>query len=93
MEHGADKFDRRRFVGILLFEMHHEPECAVLEGGVSGADDDGVPASGDILLATNLGSPRVGKELSQPYHVMTLSGTGDAETPAGGSVCMRWQKS
>lgn len=23
------------------------------------------------------------------FHVMTLSGTGDAETPAGGSVCMR----
>jgi len=23
------------------------------------------------------------------YQVMTLSGTGDADTPAGGSVCMR----
>lgn len=23
------------------------------------------------------------------YHVMTLSATGDAETPAGGSVCIR----
>ena len=25
----------------------------------------------------------------ETYQVMTLSGTGDAETPAGGSVCMR----
>jgi hypothetical protein len=24
------------------------------------------------------------------FHVMTLSGTGDAETPEGGSVWMRW---
>jgi len=23
------------------------------------------------------------------YHVITLSGTGEADTPAGGSVCMR----
>jgi hypothetical protein len=24
-----------------------------------------------------------------PYHVMTLSAIGEADTPAGGSVCMR----
>ena len=24
------------------------------------------------------------------YHVMTLSAIGDAETPAGGSVCILW---
>lgn len=29
--------------------------------------------------------------LLQLYHVMTLSAIGDAETPAGGSVCMRCQ--
>jgi hypothetical protein len=26
------------------------------------------------------------------YHVMTLSATGDADTPAGGSVCMRLEQ-
>lgn len=26
------------------------------------------------------------------YQVMTLSATGEAETPAGGSVCMRCRK-
>ena len=32
------------------------------------------------------------KRMSSMYHVMTLSATGDAETPAGGSVCMRWDE-
>lgn len=30
-----------------------------------------------------------GHVLEYMYHVITLSATGDAETPAGGSVCMR----
>lgn len=30
------------------------------------------------------------KVLEAAHQVMTLSGTGDAETPAGGSVCMRY---
>jgi hypothetical protein len=29
----------------------------------------------------------------EPYQVMTLSAMGEAETPAGGSVCMRCAKS
>lgn len=43
MKHGADEFDRWRLVGILLFEMHHESESAVLKGRVGRADNDGVP--------------------------------------------------
>jgi len=34
MEHGADKLDARRFVGVLLFKVHDESECAVFEGCV-----------------------------------------------------------
>ena len=34
---------------------------------------------------------RVG-ELLCAYHVMTLSAIGDAETPAGGSVCIRYDE-
>jgi hypothetical protein len=30
------------------------------------------------------------QRLGNTYQVMTLSATGDADTPAGGSVCMRW---
>jgi hypothetical protein len=30
------------------------------------------------------------QRLGTTYQVMTLSATGDADTPAGGSVCMRW---
>lgn len=26
------------------------------------------------------------------FHFMTLSGNGDAETPLGGSCCMRWEE-
>lgn len=32
---------------------------------------------------------RVRGEVRQAYQVITLSAIGDAETPAGGSVCMR----
>jgi hypothetical protein len=34
MEHGADELDARRLVGVLLFEVHDESECAILEGRV-----------------------------------------------------------
>jgi len=40
-----------------------------------------------FLLRGSVFAPEFKLELS--YHVMTLSATGDAETPAGGSVCMR----
>lgn len=32
-------------------------------------------------------------EYRDAYQVMTLSAIGDAETPAGGSVCIRYVKS
>lgn len=51
MEHGADEFDRWRLIWILLLEMHHESESAVFKRGVGGADDDGVPIDGSIVLA------------------------------------------
>jgi hypothetical protein len=43
MEHLADEFDARGFVGILFFEVHDETESTVLEWGVGGTDDDGIP--------------------------------------------------
>lgn len=43
MEHRADEFDAGWFVRILLFEMHHEPKGAVLEGSVRGTDYDCIP--------------------------------------------------
>ena len=43
MEHLADEFDTRRLVRIRLLEVHDEPKCPILEGGVGGSDNDGVP--------------------------------------------------
>jgi hypothetical protein len=43
VEHLTDEFDLRGFVGVLLLELHDEPESAILERRVCGADDDGVP--------------------------------------------------
>lgn len=43
MEHRADEFDAGWFVGILLFEVHHEPKGAVFEGGIGGANYDCIP--------------------------------------------------
>jgi hypothetical protein len=43
MEHLADEFNTRGLVGILFLEVHDQAECAILEGGVGGANDDGIP--------------------------------------------------
>jgi hypothetical protein len=45
MKHLADKLDSRRLIGILFLKMHDQPEGAVLEGGVRGADDDSIPVA------------------------------------------------
>lgn len=45
MEHLANELDKRRFVGVLLLELHDEPEGSVLEGRVGRAYNDGVPIS------------------------------------------------
>lgn len=41
----------------------------------------------DLLQLASQGLEKI------PYHVMTLSAIGEAETPAGGSVCMRYSQS
>ena len=43
VEHLADELDGGRLVRILLLEMHHESESAILEGRVGGSDNDSVP--------------------------------------------------
>lgn len=84
VEHLADELDLRGLVRILLLELHHQSKSAILKGSVGGADDDGVPTAVDKYL-----SQVIDRVEAATYQVMTLSGTGDAETPAGGSVCMR----
>lgn len=44
MEHLTDELHPRWLVGVLFFKVHHQAECAVFEGSVGGADDDGIPA-------------------------------------------------
>jgi len=82
VKHLADELDAGRLVRIRFFEVHHEAKGAIFERGVCRPDDDGVPTSSvshDFRPCRTRG----------PYQVMTLSATGEAETPAGGSVCMR----
>jgi hypothetical protein len=43
VKHLADELDRRRFVRVLLFEMHHQPKCTIFKRGVRRADDDRIP--------------------------------------------------
>ena len=84
----ADELYGRRFVWVLLFEMHYQAKRPVLKWGVGWTDDHSVPTrESQSGAATNMGPFG---HLS--YQVMTLSGTGDAETPAGGSVCMRCER-
>jgi hypothetical protein len=85
VEHLADELDGRWLVRVLLFELHHQPEGAVLEWCVNWSYYHGVPVvRGLVSVATSSIA-----EHTHAYQVMTLSGTGDADTPAGGSVCMR----
>jgi hypothetical protein len=87
VEHGADKLDGRRLVGVLLFEMHHQSKRAVFEGSVSRADNHSIPGKLEVSAET---PNTTSATLQGPSHqVITLSATGDADTPAGGSVCMR----
>lgn len=87
VEHLADEFDLGRLVRVLFLEVHHKAKGTVLKRSVSRTDDDGIPglqrlaSNGDFSLPLLIPL--------EPYQVMTLSATGDAETPAGGSVCMR----
>jgi hypothetical protein len=83
MEHLANEFDARGLVWVLFFEIHDQAECAILEWRVGGANDDGIPD----ISSEPLSSPQSISICI--YHVITLSATGEAETPAGGSVCMR----
>lgn len=80
MKHGADKFDSWRLVGILFFKLHHESECSIFEGRICRANDDSVPE------CDQKGSREVNERAD---HVITLSAIGEAETPEGGSVCIR----
>lgn len=83
MKHCADEFDSRWLVGILFLELHDESEGAVFKGGIGRPDDNSVPVR-SLVLAINY-------SVLESDHVMTLSAIGEADTPAGGSVCMRWQ--
>jgi hypothetical protein len=86
VEHLADELHTRRFVRIRLFKVHHQPKCTVFERSICGTNDYSIPAnvvSGSLRLAVIA--------CGTSYQVMTLSAMGDAETPAGGSVCIRYR--
>lgn len=83
MEHLADKFDTGRFVGVLLLKVHDQTKGPIFKGCICRPNDDRVPRDG------LLGIPKRVCRMGDAYQVMTLSAMGEAETPAGGSVCMR----
>jgi hypothetical protein len=64
----------------LLLELHNQSKGTVFKRCISRTDDHSIP--GEELAWR-------GAKTQDPYQVMTLSATGDADTPAGGSVCMR----
>lgn len=86
VEHLTDKLDPRRLIRVLLFKVHHEAEGAIFERGVRRANNNGIPIRDPSMIVIR----RVKEWVL--YQVMTLSAIGDADTPAGGSVCIRWKK-
>jgi len=81
MEHLTYELNSRRLVWIGFFEVHDETKRAILERSICRTNDDSIP--GTALDAQKKCEEEVTNQ------VMTLSVTGDAETPAGGSVCIR----
>ena len=57
VKHFRDEFDHGRLVGVLLAELEGQLEGAVLEGGVVGPEDDGVPQH-DVVLPGRAGHAR-----------------------------------
>ena len=89
MEHLADKLDAGWLVRVLFLELHDESESAILERRICRPDDDCVPLEKTLLeVFVWVDQHCVGRVGT--HQVMTLSAMGDAETPAGGSVCIRY---
>lgn len=86
MKHLADEFDPWRFVRILLFKVHDQTEGSIFERCIRRSYDHSVPS---FMYVSPFG-PQILCTSRDAYQVMTLSAIGDAETPAGGSVCIRW---
>lgn len=83
MEHLANELDGRWFIGVLFFEMHHQTEGPIFKWCILWSDNDCIPSRVGQLLYSSISESM--------YQVITLSATGEADTPAGGSVCMRWE--
>lgn len=84
VKHLADKFDSRWFVGILLFKVHDQAEGSIFERRIRRSYNHSVPS---FMYVSLLGAAVCTSR--DAYQVITLSAMGDAETPAGGSVCIR----
>ena len=83
MEHLADKLDCRGLVGVLFLKVHNESEGSILEGSIGRSDNNGIP------IVKRSATHRLFSQPGGLYQVITLSATGEADTPVGGSVCMR----
>ncbi len=90
MKHLADEFDAGWLIGVLLLEVHDKSESAIFKRCIRRSDNDGVPFEGKIIRVSIFGLSVLGVwRKGDKYHVMTLSAIGEADTPAGGSVCIR----
>ena len=83
MKHLADELDSRWLVRVLLLKMHDKAKCSILKRCVRRSDDDSIPEEGISFFSAR---DFMGRQVV--YQVMTLSAIGDADTPAGGSVCI-----
>ena len=81
MKHLTDELDRRWFVWILFLKVHNQSKGAIFKRCVGGSNDHSIPGGASAWHKA---------KTRASYQVMTLSATGEADTPAGGSVCMRW---
>lgn len=87
MEHLRDEFDARGLVWVLFFKVHDEAKGAVFKRCIGGTDDDSIPVA---MFQSSCASERDEPAAGKGYQVITLSAMGEAETPAGGSVCIRY---
>ena len=64
MEHLADELDSGWLVRVLLFKVHHQPECSVLKWSICGAYNNGIPRPATLDIDLNA---------MQAFEILTMS--------------------
>lgn len=88
MEHLADELNTGWLVRVRFLKMHDESKGPVFKRCVGRSNYYCVPKAKSEPSSSEIAAETEEGLEGASYQVMTLSAIGEAETPAGGSVCI-----